>query len=66
MADIFERHGARAAREPGRKLGQGAVGHMARLGLHELRNAASHAPQPLPEPPRAQPVQQPRPPGRGR
>ncbi len=63
MADIFERHGARAAREPGRKLGQGALGHMARLGLQELRTAAGHAPQPLPEAPRVQP--QPRQPGRG-
>jgi hypothetical protein len=66
MADIFERNGAKPAREPGRKIGQGALGRKAKLGLEELRTAAGHAPQPLVEPPRAQPVQQPRPAERSR
>ena len=47
--DIFARHGARPATEPGRKIGQNALGNMARLGLAELRNAASLAPQPAAE-----------------
>jgi hypothetical protein len=45
MADIFERNGARPASEPGRKLGQGHFGAMARLGMKELRNAANPSPQ---------------------
>lgn len=45
MADIFERNGARPAREPGRKIGQGHAQAMARLGLRELRNAANPSPQ---------------------
>ena len=47
--DIFARHGARPAKEPGRKIGQNAAQNMARLGLAELRNAASLNPQPAAE-----------------
>lgn len=55
MADIFERHGARPAREPGRKIGEGTLGRMARLGLDELRNASGQAARPAAEEPSVRP-----------
>jgi hypothetical protein len=63
--DIFARNGARPATEPGQKIGQGALAAHARLGLAELRNAASLNPQPAAEVQRSaqpQPQQQARPP----
>ena len=64
--DIFARHGARPATAPGQKIGQGALAAQARLGLAELRNAASLNPQPAAEvqrsaQPQARPPQQTRP-----
>jgi hypothetical protein len=62
MADVFERNGARPARQPGRKIGQDFPGYMLKLGAQELRNATSPAPQPAVEPARVPPPQ----PERGR
>ena len=60
--DIFARHGARPATAPGQKIGQGALAAQARLGLAELRNAASLNPQPAAEVQRsAQPQTRPQP-----
>ena len=37
--DLFERNGARPAKQPRQKFGAGHMAAMARLGLRELRNA---------------------------
>jgi hypothetical protein len=59
--DIFARNGARPAAAPAPKIGQNAAGNMVRLGMAEIRNAASLNPQPAAEVQRSAQHQQPRP-----
>lgn len=41
MSDVFERNGYRPAEDRSRKIGEGHLAAMGRLGWRELRNAAN-------------------------